>query len=130
MQEFLDVMKALADPSRVKIIKMLQHRSDMCVCELRSALGLAQPTVSKHLKVLEGAGLLTRKKDGQWVNYALRHEAGTYAAAMLNNLDGWLNDTPDIRGVLDQLPHLDRLTICGAPAGAAPANPATTDTTK
>ncbi|MFK4766132.1 ArsR/SmtB family transcription factor [Desulfobaculum sp. SPO524] len=130
MQEFLDVMKALADPSRVKIIKMLQHRSDMCVCELRSALGLAQPTVSKHLKVLEGAGLLTRKKDGQWVNYALRREAGSYAAAMLDNLDGWLNDTPDIRDVLDKLPHLDRLTICGAPTGPDPADPATADTTK
>jgi len=47
-------MKALSDSNRVKIIKMLQHRS-MCVCELREVLQVSQPTVSKHLKILERA---------------------------------------------------------------------------
>ena len=63
-------MKALSDPNRVKIVKMLQHRL-MCVCELREALQIAQPSVSKHLKVLEEAGLVDYKKDGLWVNYHL-----------------------------------------------------------
>ena len=54
MKIFLKVMRALSDPNRVKIVKMLQHKA-MCVCELRAALGVAQPTVSKHLKILEEA---------------------------------------------------------------------------
>ena len=56
MKSFVKVMKALSDPNRIKIIKLLQQKY-MCVCELQGALNLAQPTVSKHLKILEEAGL-------------------------------------------------------------------------
>ena len=57
MRSFVKVMKALSDPRRVTILKMLQHRS-MCVCEIQAALGVSQSTVSKHLKVLWEAGLV------------------------------------------------------------------------
>ena len=56
MKAFVKVMKALSDPNRVKILKMLQHKA-MCVCEMQVALKIAQPSVSKHLKLLEEAGL-------------------------------------------------------------------------
>jgi ArsR family transcriptional regulator len=68
MKDFIKVMKALSDPNRVKIVKMLQHKL-MCVCELQEALQIAQSSVSKHLKILEEAGLVDYKKDGLWVNY-------------------------------------------------------------
>ncbi|CAG0951550.1 partial Arsenic resistance transcriptional regulator ArsR1, partial [Anaerolineae bacterium] len=71
MKSFIKIMKALSDPNRVKIMKLLQHRSGMCVCELQSLLHIAQPTVSKHLKVLEEAGLVEYRKEGLWVNYSL-----------------------------------------------------------
>lgn len=70
MKKFIAVTRALSDPNRVKIVKMLQHKM-MCVCEIQAALQIAQPTVSKHLKVLENAGLVTFQKDGVWVNYHL-----------------------------------------------------------
>ena len=70
MKAFTKVMKALSDPNRVKMIKLLQQKT-MCVCELQAALKLAQPTVSKHLKILEEAGLVEYEKDGLWVNYFL-----------------------------------------------------------
>ena len=54
MKSFVKVMKALADPNRAKIIKMLQYRT-MCVCELQAALPVAQPKVQKYLKLLEDA---------------------------------------------------------------------------
>ena len=56
MKPFIKVMRALSDPNRVKIAKLLQHKM-MCVCELQGALGISQPTVSKHLKILEEAGV-------------------------------------------------------------------------
>ena len=86
MKDFVRVMKALSDPSRVKVVKMLQQKP-MCVCEIQAALGLAQPTVSRHLKVLEEAGLVDSSKDGLWVNYSLSAGGSPYAATLLGNLD-------------------------------------------
>ncbi|MCA1793893.1 MAG: metalloregulator ArsR/SmtB family transcription factor, partial [Desulfobacteraceae bacterium] len=65
MKEFIRVMKALSDPARVRIMKMLQHKT-MCVCEIQTALDKAQSTTSKHLKILEDAGLITYQKNGLW----------------------------------------------------------------
>lgn len=113
MKSFVKVMKALSDPNRVKIIKMLQHKS-MCVCEMRAALGVAQPTVSKHLKLLEDAGLVDFKKDGLWVNYHLTDGAGSpYVAALLGNLRHWLEDDPQVAFLLEKLPSIRREEICG-----------------
>ncbi len=61
MKDFVDVMKALSDPNRVRIVKMLQHKT-LCVCEIQAILQIAQPSVSKHLKILENAGLVESKK--------------------------------------------------------------------
>jgi ArsR family transcriptional regulator len=57
MKAFIRVMKALSDPNRVKIMKMLEAK-ELCVCEITAILGLAQSTVSKHLKILEDADLV------------------------------------------------------------------------
>ena len=56
-QDLWQELLHLTSFNRVKIVKLLQHKSSLCVCELRSLLGIAQPTVSKHLKTLEEAGL-------------------------------------------------------------------------
>jgi ArsR family transcriptional regulator, arsenate/arsenite/antimonite-responsive transcriptional repressor len=112
MKEFIKVMKALSDPNRVKILKMLQHKS-LCVCEMRTALGIAQPTVSNHLKVLEDAGLVTYLKDGLWVNYSLADGGGSpYAASLLGNLKHWLKDDPQVSTMIESLPGIRREDIC------------------
>ena len=112
MKELIRVMKALSDPNRVKIIKMLQQRV-MCVCEVKEALGLAQPTVSRHLKVLEGAGLVGYKKDGLWVNYHLADgDNSPYASNLLGNLRHWLQDDPEIEELVERLPTIDREEVC------------------
>ena len=59
---------AVGEPNRMKILLLLS-KGEMCVCELESALGLPQPTVSHHLGVLEQANLLQRSKKGRWVFY-------------------------------------------------------------
>jgi len=112
MKGFIQVMKALSDPNRVKIIKMLQHKS-MCVCEMQAALGIAQPTVSNHLKVLEEAGLVTYKKDGLWVNYyPADGESSPYSATLLGALKHWLTNDPEVTGLLESLPGIRREEIC------------------
>ncbi len=112
MKEFVRVMKSLSDPNRVKMIKMLQSRP-MCVCEVQAALGIAQPTVSNHLKVLEEAGLVASEKDGLWVNYSTTDgEISPYAALLLGALKHWLKDDPEVAAILEGLPGIRRENIC------------------
>ncbi len=112
MRAFLKVMKALSDPNRVRIVKLLQHRV-MCVCEIKEALGLAQSTASKHLKILEEAGLIAFRKEGLWVNYRLDAASpNSYAASMLKNLRVWLDEDPETATLVRRLPEIRREAIC------------------
>ena len=65
--------KALGDPTRVRILSIVASHADQeaCVCDLQEPLGLSQPTVSHHLKILMDAGFLTRSKRATWAYYAL-----------------------------------------------------------
>jgi len=113
MKSFIKVMKALSDPNRVKIIKMLQQKV-MCVCELQAALRIAQSSVSKHLKILEEAGLVDFQKDGLWVNYYLADgHRSPYAASLLGNLKHWLNDDPQVAELIKKVPLLNREELTG-----------------
>lgn len=76
-------LKALADPSRLKILEfLLEPRSDCCArddgvcgCDFENLLDLSQPTVSHHLKILVAAELLSVEKRGRWSYYAVRDDA-------------------------------------------------------
>lgn len=107
MKDFIRVMKALSDPNRVKVVKVLQQR-DMCVCEIQEALGLSQPTVSKHLKILEDAGIVQSKKDGLWVCYSLSGGGSPYASSLLGNLKHWIEDDPEIKALREYIPGIQR----------------------
>lgn len=66
--------KVLADPARLRLLSLIgaQPGAEACTCDLIEPLGLSQPTVSHHLKVLHEAGLLDRERRAQWVLYRLR----------------------------------------------------------
>ena len=68
------ILKALADPTRLRLVSMVAaHQGrEACVCELTGPLGLTQPTISHHLKILVDAGIFSRDKRGVWAYYALR----------------------------------------------------------
>lgn len=111
MKTFIKVMKALSDPNRVKMVKMLQKRP-LCVCEIQQLLGIAQSTTSKHLKILEDADLVKSVKDGLWVNYALSDGSDSpFAASMIGNLKHWLDNDAQIRELNNILPGIDRHDI-------------------
>jgi ArsR family transcriptional regulator len=65
--------KAVADPGRLRLLSFIaaQPEAEACVCNLVEPLGLSQPTVSHHLKVLTDAGLLARERRGTWMFYRL-----------------------------------------------------------
>ncbi len=72
-RQLATAFRVLGDPARLRILSLIAAGSagEMCVCEMVEPLGLAQPTVSHHLKVLHEAGLLRREKRGTWAFYAV-----------------------------------------------------------
>jgi ArsR family transcriptional regulator, arsenate/arsenite/antimonite-responsive transcriptional repressor len=70
-------LKALADPTRLRLVSMVAAHDggEACVCDLTEPLGLTQPTISHHLKILVEAGIFSRDKRGVWAYYALRPAA-------------------------------------------------------
>ena len=78
------LFKALADPARVKIVNMLATSDEpVCACEFIPGLGLAQATVSHHLKKLSDAGLLDREQRGKWAYFSIRPEASSRLAGLV-----------------------------------------------
>jgi ArsR family transcriptional regulator len=67
--------KALADPTRVEIVRRLACCDECCVCDLNDAFDLSQPTISHHLKVLRDAGLVEATRRGTWAYYRLVPDA-------------------------------------------------------
>ncbi len=105
MKTFIRVMKALSDPNRVRVLKLLQA-GELCVCEIQNVLELAQSTVSKHMKILEDAGLVDRKRQGTWMIYSLADGSeSVYAKIMLAELGHWLDDDKELDAMRKALPE-------------------------
>ena len=75
--------KVLSDPARLRLLTMIAATEEACVCDLTDALGLSQPTVSHHLKVLNDAGFVSREKRGTWAYFRLVPEALSILRAAL-----------------------------------------------
>jgi ArsR family transcriptional regulator len=79
-------LKAIADPSRLRLLSLIQAQPghEACVCNLTEPLGLGQPTVSHHLKVLLQAGLVEREQRGNWAYFRVREEPLEQLRALLS----------------------------------------------
>lgn len=71
MDSLIGMTKALADGGRLRIIGALLRCEELCVCEIVELLGLATPTVSRHMLILQNARLVQSRKEGRWVFYRL-----------------------------------------------------------
>jgi ArsR family transcriptional regulator len=112
MRELLKVFKAAGDKNRLRILKMLEQKN-MCVCELAAALGITQPSVSKHLSLLKEAGLVTDERGGQWIDYRLcREQVNQYAPLILKQLKAWVNDDPCVKHDIKTAASLCRQELC------------------
>ncbi len=64
--DLANVLKAVADPVRLRLLNLIANNVEVCACDLPAAVDRSQPTVSHHLTVLVNAGLITRDKRGKW----------------------------------------------------------------
>jgi ArsR family transcriptional regulator len=112
MKSQLKAFKALGDKNRLAIVKMLEVKP-MCVCEITAALDLAPSTVSKHLSLLNEAGLIQDRKEGKWVNYSLVSDPSPFVNEILELLRGSLRDDPELLTYIEKARKADRVVICG-----------------
>jgi ArsR family transcriptional regulator len=90
----LNIAKALADGSRMRVIAALMAREELCVCQITEMLHLAPATVSRHMTILQNARLVQSRKEGRWVYY--RHTAA-FPDLLRQWLTGSLADSEEIR---------------------------------
>lgn len=82
----VDILKVLADPTRLQIMLLLSLEEELCVCELVAALDESQPKISRHLRILKDARLICDRRQGQWMYYAMADSAPGWATDLLIQL--------------------------------------------
>lgn len=86
-ENIVSVLKALGDDTRAKIFKMLKS-GELCACKILEGLNITQPTLSHHMKILCGCGLVIARKDWKWTHYSIDKNK-------LESLKSWLEITED-----------------------------------
>ena len=81
------ILKALADPKRLKIVDLLSAAESLCACDVLEHFDFTQPTLSHHMKILEKAGIVKVEKRRQWHHYSLQEE---FVQQFLSDLKGLL----------------------------------------
>ena len=104
MDHILSTTKALADGSRLRVIMALTDNEELCVCQITEMLKLAAPAVSRHISVLQKAGLVKSRKDSRWVYYRLSESFPPtilkWLKDMLAGLDDIVKDRKKIGNIL------------------------------
>jgi ArsR family transcriptional regulator len=99
-----DLFRAFADPTRLRILNLLQVEKELCVCDLCAVLRESQPKVSRHLALLRRAGLVQARSEGKWRLYSLAAAATPLHRTLLRCLESCLDG-------IDELVE-DRARLC------------------
>jgi ArsR family transcriptional regulator len=115
----VDLMfRAFSDRTRLRLLHLLAHGGEVCVCDLVDVLGVPQPRVSRHLAYLRKAGLVQARKEGLWSYYRLAPARGAFHQKLLECLSCCLGDVPELARDAARLPA----GKCGSSCGSGPAN--------
>lgn len=80
----ITLFKSLADETRLRILLLTHNQQELCVCELTTALNEIQPKISRHLAYLRKAGILSDRRQGQWVYYRIHPNLPSWAVEVLS----------------------------------------------
>jgi ArsR family transcriptional regulator len=112
MKDILSVTKALSDGNRLRTVMALREMAELCVCQVTEMLGVAPATVSRHMSVLQNAGIVESRKNGRWVYYRLSEMAKAEPLlTVMEWLAGSLDRSAEIR---TDRKYLRKIARCGA----------------
>jgi len=103
----VDVFKALADPIRLRIINLLLHRDELCVCHLIDVLSLPQSSISRHLGTLRHTGLVAGRKDKLWVYYRMTVDEQSPLFGLMRELSALHQHESVLADDLERVKHIN-----------------------
>lgn len=115
MKKTVNVLRALGDENRLRIVMMLMKRP-MCVCEINSILDIALSTISAHLKTLKNAGVVDDKKEGRWITYSISEEFA-FVPELLALSDMYIRENDTVRKDRAQMDEITRESCSAKMAG-------------
>jgi len=94
MRDLIRALKAISDETRIRIMKILLEKENLCVCEIMQALDITQTRASKNLRILKDAGFVVDKREGSWIHYSVNKDTtNKYCEAISSLIKEWLNDS-------------------------------------
>jgi len=103
MRETAAFFKALGDETRLKMLWLLFHHQELCVCDFMAVLGVTQSKASRHLRNLFHAGLVTDRREGIWSYYTLEPSRDDLIRTHMEALELSLATRQELSGLLEQL---------------------------
>jgi len=103
MRKLGRILRALADPTRVRILALLDGREELCVCEIVDALRLPQYQVSRHLRALRAAAVVSGRRQGRWMHYSVNPAMWDADRAMAAAVCARAQAEPSVRSDLRRL---------------------------
>jgi ArsR family transcriptional regulator len=97
MDRDAEILQAIADPTRLRLLNLLTQAAEICVCELVDALGIPQYGVSRHLSILASTGWVEDRRVGKWIYYRVSRELRPYQITLLNALRQLREEREDFR---------------------------------
>ena len=110
MRQLIKVFKALSDETRLRMLKILQKKKEVCVCKIMQALNISQSRASRNLGILKDAGFVNDRRDGLWVYYSVnKDKVNDYHVEINKLVDKWLDDSSIIKKDRERLKKAKRL---------------------
>jgi ArsR family transcriptional regulator len=121
MNKTLEILKALSDLNRLRVVSALMHIDELCACQVTELLTVSGATASRHLGLLIHAGIVESRKEGRWVYYWLNKEMAS-SSLLFQWLEAELKDAPDLeadRMLLDSIVACEPEELCRQQRGEA-----------
>ena len=106
-----EVLRALSDRLRLRCVLLLAREEELCVCEFTQALDVIQPKVSRHLATLRAAGIVSARRDAQWLHYRLDPERPAWLSQIVEAARAGSAADADHLGDLDRLAHSTKRVV-------------------
>jgi ArsR family transcriptional regulator len=107
-----DVFGAFANPTRLRILGLLQERKEICVCDLCQVLAEPQPKVSRHLAILRSAGLVQVRSQGKWKFYGLAQAQSSLQRTLLRCVRTCLRELEELAADRERLAAIEPRLRC------------------
>lgn len=106
-----ELLSAMSDPTRLRLLSLIAHNGEICVCDLIDVTALPQPKVSRHLATLRHAGWVTDRREGQWMHYSIATPQNDLHRSLLAALKRSHETVPELREDLTKLLQASCCTV-------------------